>query len=159
MANPLRLTKGEAIAGKLISGSDIDSVGEVNVGTDLEVADDAYVTGAFGKGVAVTNIADGASMTFTAANLLSGIVTATPTEARNLQAPTASALITAVDADTETGLGFEFTVINLASSTHVLTLTVNTGTTIVGLATVQPATSATFVARLAATDAVVIYRK
>jgi hypothetical protein len=159
MANPLRLTKGEAIAGKLISGSDIDSVGEVNVGTDLEVADDAYVTGAFGKGVAVTNIADGASMTFTAANLLSGIITATPTAARDLQAPTASALITAVDADTETGLGFEFTVINLASATHVLTLTVNTGTTIVGLATVQPATSATFVARLAATDAVVIYRK
>ena len=159
MANPLRLTKGEAIAGKLISGSDIDSVGEVNVGTDLEVADDAYVTGAFGKGVAVTNIADGASMTFTAANLLSGIITATPTAARDLQAPTASALITAVDATTETGLGFEFTVINLASATHVLTLTVNTGTTIVGLATVQPATSATFVARLAATDAVVIYRK
>jgi carbonic anhydrase/acetyltransferase-like protein (isoleucine patch superfamily) len=159
MANPLRLTKGEAIAGKLISGSDIDSVGEVNVGTDLEVADDAYVTGAFGKGVAVTNIADGASMTFTAANLLSGIVTATPTEARNLQAPTASALITAVDADTETGLGFEFTVINLAANTHALTLTVNTGTTLIGSVTIAAASSATFVARLAATDAVVIYRK
>jgi hypothetical protein len=159
MANPLRLTKGEAIAGKLISGSDIDSVGEVNVGTDLEVADDAYVTGAFGKGVAVTNIADGASMTFTAANLLSGIVTATPTEARNIQAPTASALITAVDADTETGLGFEFTIINLASASHALTLTVNTGTTLVGSVTIAAASSATFVARLAATDAVVIYRK
>ena len=159
MANPLRLTKGEAIAGKLISGSDIDSVGEVNVGTDLEVADDAYVTGAFGKGVAVTNIADGASRTFTAANLLSGIVTATPTEARNIQAPTASALITAVDADTETGLGFEFTIINLAGATHALTLTVNTGTTLVGSVTIAAASSATFVARLAATDAVVIYRK
>ena len=159
MANPLRLTKGEAIAGKLISGSDIDSVGEVNVGTDLEVADDAYVTGAFGKGVAVTNIADGASMTFTAANLLSGIVTATPTEARNIQAPTASELITAVDADTETGLGFEFTIINLAGATHALTLTVNTGTTLVGSVTIAAASSATFVARLAATDAVVIYRK
>jgi hypothetical protein len=159
MANPLRLTKGEAIAGKLISGSDIDSVGEVNVGTDLEVADDAYVTGAFGKGVAVTNIVDGASMTFTAANLLSGIVTATPTEARNIQAPTASALITAVDADTETGLGFEFTIINLASASHALTLTVNTGTTLVGSVTIAAASSATFVARLAATDAVVIYRK
>jgi hypothetical protein len=73
MANPLRLTKGEAVAGKLISND------EVVVGADLEVADDAYVTGAFGKGVAVTNITDGASMTFTAANLLSGIVTATPT--------------------------------------------------------------------------------
>ena len=159
MANPLRLTKGEAVAGKLISNSDIDSTGEVNVGTDLEVADDAYVTGAFGKGVAVTNIADGASMTFTAANLLSGIVTATPTEARNIQAPTASALITAVDADTETGLGFEFTIINLASATHALTLTVNTGTTLIGSVTIAAASSATFVARLAATDAVVIYRK
>jgi hypothetical protein len=159
MANPLRLTKGEAVAGKLISGSDIDSVGQVNVGTDLEVADDAYVTGAFGKGVAVTNIADGASMTFTAANLLSGIITATPTEARNLQVPTASALITAVDATTETGLGFEFTVINLAGATHALTLTVNTGTTLVGSVTIAAASSATFVARLAATDAVVIYRK
>lgn len=159
MANPLRLTKGEAIAGKLISGSDIDSVGEVNVGTDLEVADDAYVTGAFGKGVAVTNIADGASMTFTAANLLTGIITATPTEARDLQAPTAAALITAVDADTETGLGFEFTVINLASATHALTLTVNTGTTLVGSVTIAAASSATFVARLASDSAVVIYRK
>jgi hypothetical protein len=157
MAN--RLTKGEALVGRLSSDSDIDSTGEVNVGTDLEVADDAYVTGAFGKGVAVTNIADGASMAFTAANLLSGIVTATPTEARNLQAPTASALITAVDADTETGLGFEFTIINLASATHALTLTVNTGTTLVGSVTIAAASSATFVARLAATDAVVIYRK
>ena len=159
MANPLRLTKGEAVAGKLISNSDIDATGEVNVGTDLEVADDAYVTGAFGKGVAVTNIADGASMTFTAANLLSGIVTATPTEARNLQAPTASALITAVDATTETGLGFEFTIINLAAATHALTLTVNTGTELIGSVTIAAASSATFVARLAATDAVVIYRK
>lgn len=159
MANPLRLTKGEAIAGKLISGSDIDSVGEVNVGTDLEVADDAYVTGAFGKGVAVANIADGASMAFTATNLLAGIVTATPTEARDLQAPTAAAIIEAVDADTETGLGFEFTVINLAGATHALTLTDNTGTTLIGSVTIAAASSATFVARLASTTAVVIYRK
>jgi hypothetical protein len=98
-------------------------------------------------------------MTFTAANLLTGIITATPTEARDLQAPTASALITAVDADTETGLGFEFTVINLASVTHALALTANTGTTLVGSPTIAAASSATFVARLAATDAVVIYRK
>ena len=153
MANPLRLTKGEAVAGKLISND------EVVVGTDLEVADDAYVTGAFGKGVAVTNITDGASMTFTAANLLSGIVTATPTEARNLQAPTAALIIDAVDAETETGLGFEFTVINLAGATHALTLTVNTGTTIIGSATIAAASSATFVARLASISAVVIYRK
>jgi hypothetical protein len=157
MAN--RLTKGEALVGRLSSDSDIDATGEINVGTDLEVGDDAYVTGAFGKGVAVTNIADGASMTFTAANLLSGIVTATPTEARDLQAPTAAALITAVDATNETGLGFEFTVINLAGATHALTLTANTGTTLVGSVTIAAASSATFVARLASTTTVVIYRK
>jgi hypothetical protein len=153
MANPLRLTKGEAIAGELISNN------EVVVGTDLEVADDAYVTGAFGKGVTVTTEADGASMAISAAELLGGIIVATPTEARDIQAPTAALLIEAVDADTETGLGFEFTVINLAADTHALTLTVNTGTTIVGLATIAAATSATFVARLASTSAVVIYRK
>jgi hypothetical protein len=28
MANPLRLTKGEAVAGKLISNSDIDASGD-----------------------------------------------------------------------------------------------------------------------------------
>ena len=157
MAN--RLTKGEALVGRLSSDSDIDATGEINVGTDLEVGDDAYVTGAFGKGVAVTNIADGAAMTFTAANLLSGIITATPTEARNLQAPTAAALITEVDATNETGLGFEFTVINLAVADAALTLTVNTGTTIVGSPTIAVASSATFVARLASTTTVVIYRK
>jgi hypothetical protein len=142
-----RLTKGEALVGAIKSDA------------DMNIGDDAYITGAFGKGVAVTNIADSASMTFTAANLLSGIVTATPTEARNLQAPTADALITAVDADTETGLGFEFTIINLAGATHALTLTVNTGTTLVGSVTIAAASSATFVARLASTSAVVIYRK
>jgi hypothetical protein len=157
MAN--RLTKGEALVGKLRSDSDIDATGEISVGTDLEVGDDAYITGAFGKGVAVTNIADGAAMTFTAANLLTGIVTATPTEARNLQVPTAAALIEAVDADNETGLGFEFTVINLAGATHALTLTVNTGTELIGSVTIAAASSATFVARIASDSAVVIYRK
>jgi hypothetical protein len=142
-----RLTKGEALVGAIKSDA------------DMNIGDDAYITGAFGKGVAVTNIADGASMTFTAANLLSGIVTATPTEARNIQAPTAAALVEAVDAGTDTGLGFEFTIINLAGATHALTLTVNTGTTLVGSVTVAAASSATFVARIASSTAVVIYRK
>jgi hypothetical protein len=158
MANPLRLTKGEAIAGKLIASTDVESIGETIVGTDLHVADDIYVIGAFGRGVGIANIADGASMIFTATNLLESIITATPTAARNLQAPLAADIIAAVDSDAP-GIGFEFTIINLASATHVLTLTVNTGTTIVGLATIQPATSATFIARIAGASTVVIYRK
>jgi hypothetical protein len=98
-------------------------------------------------------------MAITAAQLLAGIVTATPTAARGLAAPAAADLIAAVTPLTATGLGFEFTVINLASATHVITLGVATGTTIVGLATIQPATSATFVARIASGTTVVIYRK
>jgi hypothetical protein len=162
MAN--RLTRGEALVGALsvdtdISAADISATGGVDVTGDINVGDDVYVTGALGKGVAVANIADGAAMAFTAAQLLGGIVTATPTEARDLQAPTAAALVAAVDAGEDTGLGFDFTIINLAPATHALTLTVNTGTTIVGSVAIAAASSASFVARIASDTAVVIYRK
>ena len=142
-----RITRGNA------------SVGALTVNTDLQVGDDIYVAGHMGNNIAVNNIADGGSMAITAAQLLNGIVTATPTAARGLAAPTAASLIAAVTPATATGIGFEFTVINLASATHVLTLGVATGTTIVGLDTIQPATSATFVARIASGTTVVIYRK
>lgn len=142
-----RLTKGNAYVGALV------------VNSDLQVQDDTYINGHLGVDISANDITDGASMTFTAANLLAGIVTATPTTARNLQAPTAATIIAAVTPITSTGVGFEFTVINLAASTHALTLTVNTGTTIVGSATIAAASSATFVARIASSSAVVIYRK
>ena len=134
-------------------------VGQLSIAQDLQVGDDIYVAGHLGNNIAVNNIADGASMAITAAQLLNGIVTATPTAARTVSAPTAATLIAAVTPATLVGTGFEFTVINLASATHVLTLGTATGTTIVGLATIQPATSATFVARVASSSAVVIYRK
>ncbi|CAB4156675.1 hypothetical protein UFOVP655_98 [uncultured Caudovirales phage] len=145
MAN--RFTKGKG------------TFGAVTVNTDLQVQDDAYINGHLGVDVSANNIADGASMAFVAADLLAGIVTATPTAARNLQAPTAASIISAVNPATATGIGIEFTVINLASATHALTLTVATGTTFVGSVSVPAATSATFVARIASDSAVVIYRK
>ena len=134
-------------------------VGALTVSTDLQVADDTYINGHLGIDVSVNDIADGASMTFTAANLLAGIVSATPTTARNLQAPTAATPIAAVTPLTATGVGFEFTVINLASATHALTLGTATGTTIVGSATIAAASSATFIARIASGTTVVVYRK
>lgn len=142
-----RLTKGKA------------TVGALNIGTDLNVADDTYINGHLGVDVSVNNIADGGSMAFTAAQLLAGIVTATPTTARTLSAPTAATLIAAVTPLTSTGIGFEFTVINLAGATHALTLGTATGTTIVGSTTIGAASSATFVARIASGSTVVIYRK
>jgi hypothetical protein len=142
-----RITRGNA------------AVGALTVNTDLRVTDDAYVNGALGKNVAAATVTDGGSMAITATQLLDGIVSATPTQARDISAPTAATLIAAVDADTKVGLGFEFTVINLAAITHALTLTGATGTTIVGSATIAAASSATFVARIASDTTVVIYRK
>jgi hypothetical protein len=134
-------------------------VGALTVSTDLQVQDDTYINGHLGVDISVNNIADGASMAFTAANLLAGIITATPTAARGLAAPAAADLIAAVTPLTATGIGFEFTVINLAPATHALTLGVATGTTYIGSTTVAAASSATFVARIASGSTVVIYRK
>lgn len=134
-------------------------VGALSVSTDLQVGDDIYVAGHMGNYIAVSNITDGASMAITAAQLLNGIVTATPTAARGLAAPAAADIIAAVTPATATGTGFEFTVINLAAATHALTLGVATGTTLVGSVTIAAATSATFVARIASDTTVVIYRK
>lgn len=103
-----------------------------------------------------TNIADGGSMAFTPAALLSGIVTATPTAARNIQLPTGAAL----DAASEFAIGdsFDFSLLTLAA--FALTVTVNTNVTIVGsAATAATAGSpARFRVRKTAADTFVVYR-
>lgn len=142
-----RITRGNA------------SVGALAVNTDLQVGDDIYVAGHLGNNIAVTNVADGGSMAITAAELLNGIITATPTTGRTISAPTAASLISAVTPTTPVGQGFEFTIINLAGATHALTLGTATGTTIIGSVTIGAASSATFVARIASGSTVVIYRK
>lgn len=108
---------------------------------------------------AANTVTDGASMVISAAQLYTdGIVSATPTAARNIQAPTASSVI-ALANGYAVGDTFEFTLINLAAATHALTLTVNTGLTIIGSAVVSAADSGTFLARIASSTSVVLYRK
>lgn len=108
---------------------------------------------------AANTVTDGASMVISAAQCYTdGIVSATPTAARNIQAPTAASII-ALANGYAVGDTFEFTLINLAAATHVLTLTVNTGLTIVGSASVSAASSGTFLARIASATTVVLYRK
>ena len=106
---------------------------------------------------APSNIADGASMIMTAAELLTGIITSTITANRNLQLPTGANL----DLATEWAIGdsFDFTIMTLGA--FVLTLIVNTGTaTIVG----SPATANTagatarFRLRKTAADTFIAYR-
>jgi hypothetical protein len=105
---------------------------------------------------APANIADGGSMVATAANVLTGIITATPTQARSIQLPTGANL----DLATEWAIGdsFDFSVITLAA--FALTLTVNTNVTIVGSAATAATSgaSARFRCRKTDADTFVVYR-
>jgi len=77
---------------------------------------------------APADIADGGSMIATAANVLTGIVTSTLTQARNLQLPTGANL----DLATEWAIGDSFDVTFMTLGAFAMTITVNTGVTIVG---------------------------
>lgn len=105
---------------------------------------------------APADIADGGSMIATAANVLTGIITATPTTGRSIQMPTGANL----DLATEWAIGdsFDFSVITLAA--FALTITVNTGVTIVGSAATAGTSgaSARFRLRKTAADTFVVYR-
>ena len=105
---------------------------------------------------APANIADGGSMAATAANVLTGIITATPTASRDIQLPTGTNL----DLATEWAIGdsFDFSVITLAA--FALTLTVNTDVTIVGSAATAATAgaSARFRCRKTAANTFVVYR-
>jgi hypothetical protein len=105
---------------------------------------------------APTDITDGGSMGFTAAALLGGIVTATPTTGRNIQLPLASALDDA--ATFAVNDSFDWTLITLAA--YALTITVNTGMTIVGAAATGATSGsvARFRTRKTAADTFVTYR-
>jgi len=105
---------------------------------------------------APANIADGGSMVSTAADVLTSIITATPTAGRNIQLPTGTAL----DLATEWAIddSFDFSVITLAA--FALTLTVNTGVTIVGSAATgaNSGAAARFRLRKTADNTFVVYR-
>ena len=97
-------------------------------------------------------------MVATAAQVVtSRIITATPTEARDIQLPTAATIIALTGATV--GTTVEFLVANLAAATHGLTLTVNTGLTIQGSAAVAANTNGSFLVRVTTATTVVVFRK
>ena len=123
-----------------------------SVGTEPVVSS----TGKWQPQDAPADIADGGSMIATAANVLTGIVTATPTATRSIQLPTGANL----DLATEWAIGdsFDFSVITLAA--FALSITVNTGVTIVGSAATAATSgaSARFRVRKTAADTFIVYR-
>jgi hypothetical protein len=103
-----------------------------------------------------SDIADSGSMVMTAGQLLTSIITSTPTTGRNIQLPTAASL----ESTTSFAINdsFDFSVITLAA--FALTLTVNTGVTIVGSASTGAASgsAARFRLRKTAASTFVVYR-
>lgn len=153
------VTNGQAVFGPFASGAvvSVESVGSqpvlYEIGTAPQVTQWRLNYQIQGD---PTNITDGGSMALTPAALLSGIVTATPTAARNIQLPTGSAL----DAASEFAIGdsFDFSVVTLAA--FALTITVNTGVTIVGAAATAATAGAParFRVRKTAAETFVVYR-
>jgi hypothetical protein len=103
-------------------------------GTDPVVGND----GNWQRQGAPVNIADGGSMAATAAALLSGIVTATPTTGRNVQLPSVADLNAA--SNMAVGDSFDWSIITLAA--FALTVTLNGSHTIVGAAATAGTTGA-----------------
>jgi hypothetical protein len=97
------------------------------------------------------------STTATAASLLTGIRTGTPTAGIDLQVPTGTDLDAAFVslANNQT---LEWTVINLASATHAITVTANTDHTVVGNMVVAANSSARFASRKTAANTFITYR-
>lgn len=125
------------------------------LGTDIITRDEIVTNNVKG----LTALADEAS-TLTATMLISSpIFTVTPTAARTLTTATGAEIIAAFPSYS-VGSTFEFTIANEAAATHVITLAAgSSGVTLKGLATVAAATSGTWIARIASSTAVVIYRK
>lgn len=81
--------------------------------------------------------------TLTAAQMLTGILTGTPTVGRAYTLPTGTNMEAGAPAALATGDSFELTIINLAvGADDIITLTAAAGFTIVGKATIEPANAA-----------------
>ena len=103
--------------------------------------------------------------TLTAAQMLSGIIVATPTVARTWTLPTGTQMDAGVSAGMAADDAFELNVINLgAGADDIITIGAGAAFTIVGKATIQPADTATqvpaarFIIRKTAANTFVLYR-
>jgi hypothetical protein len=98
--------------------------------------------------------------TLTAAQILSGIILATPTAAANYTLPTVANFEAGGISSAAVGSTFDFVIINLASSNYDITIVTNTGWTITGggVVVVQEASSAQFRARKTSATTWQLYR-
>ena len=98
--------------------------------------------------------------TLTAAQVLNGIILATPTAAANYTLPTVADFEAGGISSASEGSTFDFVIINLASSNYDITILTNTGWTVTGggVVVVQEASSARFRARKTSATTWQLYR-
>jgi hypothetical protein len=97
------------------------------------------------------------SVTLSAADVTNGLFTSTNAAAVAITLPTVATL-EALVINPRVGTAFDFVIINLGSSSGAVTMTTNTGWTLVGSVTVAISTSARFTARKSADNAWTLYR-
>lgn len=122
------ISGGAAGAGSNGNGGDVNIVGGANDGTGVAgvIRHESIVLNNQGAASAVN-----AAATLTAAQILAAIITSNPSGAINLQLPLATAMDTALPTS-GAGDAFDFSMISLAGSTNLPTITTNTGWTLVG---------------------------
>jgi len=121
----------------------------------LSVAGDVRSNSVLTQSTSPTN--SNTSATATASSLLGGIRTSTPTANINLTLPTGTNMDAAFNA-LETNQTIEWSVINLAAATHVITVVANTAHTVVGNMAVAANSSARFMTRKTAANTFITYR-
>lgn len=107
--------------------------------------------------ITVSDITTAGAATYTAAQLLGGLITRDPNgAARSDVTPTAALIIAALN---QAGVGnaFEFTIRNTADAAETITVTAGTGVTLSGTMTIAQSNSKRFLALVTAATTVTIY--
>lgn len=110
------------------------------------------------KNTTVTTLATAGAVTFTAAQILGGLILRDPAgSGRADLLPTATDIIAALGPDPQTGESFEFTIRNTADAAETITVTTNTGLTLSGTMTIAQNNSKRFLAVVTSNTTVTVY--
>lgn len=140
----------------------IDSNGNMGIGTSTPVTPIHVVGASITTGVTYKNqptqASESAAVTLTIAELLTGIVQFTGSTIGTLTLPLGTDIEGGLPATFPVNMSFDFSVINTGTSSGNVTITTNTGLTLVGSMLVPITTSGLFRVRKTALNAYTIYR-
>lgn len=120
-----------------------------------------YASSLFYPTITPSTITTAAAVTYSAAQVLGGLILRDPAGAGRADLlPTAAALVAAIPG-AAAGVSFEFTIRNTADAAETITVTTNTGLTLSGTMTVAQNNSKRFLARITVategSEAVTVY--